>query len=99
MKEITFEQYTNNPYHVRLPDHSVYIDNPSIVNIWHTSRKFAGNVIDLYQVHLLPFNTVYTCENDSLMFTQDDHGNKKSASVFKINPKLLFDVRNTALFM
>lgn len=93
---MTLQQYLNQQNVCKQFRWSVLINDDNDVTIWYQHTRYAGKEVILFSVEIKILNTVYLCYSDGYLYTQDDQGNIKTPSVFKITPKILTNyVRNT----
>ncbi len=80
---MTLSEYFSSKQEKKLPNHSVVLSKEE----FHIVSSIPLTLGDrLYNITIPAFNWYYVCSRDGLVYTQDEDGNKKSRSVFKINP-------------
>jgi hypothetical protein len=84
---MNLQDYLSGKQEKRLPSFSVLLEKEDVIiypsiPIWEGNKKTY-----LYGVHLKFFSYTYVT-TDGNLYTQDEDGNKKSPSVFKLNFKL-----------
>jgi hypothetical protein len=83
---MTLSEYFASRQEKKLPNHSVELAKDEFYKAGSIPLTMGDR---LFTIVIPAFNWNYVCCRDGLLWTSDEDGNKKSRSVFKINPNLL----------